>query len=405
MHSARISSRSRALCAPRPHAAVGDVRAAAARLAGAAACVVLSAAMTLACAKAPKEDEPPAKASNASASSKGKAKTATRPTLPPEPSPPVADRASEVPKLEAKLADDAVYSAIWTAPRSDLDLLLTHLSELIAEGGASLDIANPSKAKKTEPAAITLFLIFSRVGHFPDNFTSKLRAHLTSVRGEAHLGVWSPWKKGDAPRDYSALAAWLVPDDAAYLRERIRAKGAGPTRWTTRGSDKVARPWLVFYPEALERLALLTSVTAADCEPAGMEVFEPIDEETGESGRRGCQPSKPASLKDAHRARLVVGGNFGKRWSSKPERVDGDWPFKVDFGWVECVPVEPPGVDKPVEAVVFRTATANYALNGFARSWKLGDEVDPIWLTNPTAPALKVSVAGVIAFGLKLCAE
>ena len=42
-------------------------------------------------------------------------------------------------------------------------------------------------------AATKLFLIFSRVGHFPDDFTAALEAHLETVKGEPHLGLWSPW--------------------------------------------------------------------------------------------------------------------------------------------------------------------------------------------------------------------
>lgn len=327
------------------------------------------------------------------------------PSLPPEPAPPVAERADEVPRFEAKLADDATYTAIWSGPRADLNVLLTHLSELIAEGSANLDVAEASRAKKTQPAVINLFLIFSRIGRLPDDFTKKLRAHLATIRDEAHLGVWSEWKKGDSPHDFTALAAWLTQEDPAYLRERIRAKAGGPTPWSARRAERVARPWLVFHPEMLARLALVTDVTQADCTPAGMELFEALDQATGEPTRRGCQPRKPTTVQNSGRARLVVASDFGSSWLTKPQRLDGDWPFTLDFGWVECIPVRPPGLDKSLEAVVFRTASASYAVNGIAISHKLGDDLASIWATNPQTPALKISVSGAIQFGLALCAQ
>jgi hypothetical protein len=65
--------------------------------------------------------------------------------------------------------------------------------------------------------------------------------------------------------DYSALAAWQNREDAAYLREHIAAKSAGPLHWPTINlAYPPARPYLVSELDALKRLALLTPLTPAE---------------------------------------------------------------------------------------------------------------------------------------------
>ena len=56
--------------------------------------------------------------------------------LPPEPPPALADKAGDVPGLEAALAKDAAYQKVWSGPRGDLNTFLSVVSELIATGGS-----------------------------------------------------------------------------------------------------------------------------------------------------------------------------------------------------------------------------------------------------------------------------
>jgi hypothetical protein len=191
-----------------------------------------------------------------------------RPTLPPEPPPPVADKAVEVPGLEAALAKDAAYQAIWTGPRPDRNTFLSYVSELLATSSAPGPLSAAATAAKTHDAGVKLFLIFSRVGHFPDDFTKKLSAHLDATKSEPHLGTWAPMTAKTGPiHDYTALASWFRREDPAYLRERIAAKsdGGGPFHWAAwTGKEPAARPWLVDEVAAFDRLALLTKLTDAE---------------------------------------------------------------------------------------------------------------------------------------------
>ena len=193
--------------------------------------------------------------------------TPPKPVLPPEPPPPVADKAGEVPNLEAALAKDAAYQGVWTGPRADLNAFLSYVSELVAMGGAPVPLMNAVKAKKLQDAGTKLFMVFSRVGKFPDDFTKKLATHLDGAKSEPHVGTWSVFTKGGAYHDISALAAWSRPEDASYLREHIAAKatGAGPFPWSPwPGKGEAPRLWLLDEVAALDRLALLVKLTAEE---------------------------------------------------------------------------------------------------------------------------------------------
>ena len=145
-----------------------------------------------------------------------------KPVLPPEPAPPVAEKASEVPGLETKLAKDAAYQKLWTAPRADLNVFLTLVSEFLAKSRSGEDIVNAVKAKKLFDAVVNLSVIHARIGKYPADFTQKLEAHLEATKGEPALGTWSAYKKGGPLHDYSGLAAWVKREDAAYLRTSHR---------------------------------------------------------------------------------------------------------------------------------------------------------------------------------------
>ncbi len=232
----------------------------------------------------PKASPPSPDASTAAPSSTA---VPAKPALPPEPAPPVADKADQVPGFEATLAKDAAYQAVWTSPRPALNAFLTYVSELLAEGSASTDITTVVAAKKLEDAAIKLFLIFSRVGRFPADFTTKFASHREGVKGEPHLGTWSPWNKGEPIHDFTALAAWSMPEDGAYLRERMGAKRLGPTRWAPLLQTST-RPWLVSGRAATERLALLLPLEPSDCTPL-RQFQQRIDPQTG-AMRGECVP-------------------------------------------------------------------------------------------------------------------
>ncbi len=197
--------------------------------------------------------------------------------LPPEPAPPVAQRAAEVPALEAKLAADKGYQGVWKAPRPDLNAFLTYVSELIAEGGSPGDVAAAARARKVGDAGVTIFLIVARVGRLPDELTRRVLAHLEVIKGEPHLGVWSPPKKGQPAHDFTALAAWLRPGQPGYLRERLAAKKAGPIGWSPIGTkEPPLRPWLSQPGAALTRLALLGPLVRDDCAAVGLEYVEQV---------------------------------------------------------------------------------------------------------------------------------
>lgn len=188
-----------------------------------------------------------------------------RPTLPAEPAPPDADLAREVPDLEAKLAKDPAYVAVWTSPRADLNAFLTAVSETFAFGGVTKTVTDLLRQRKLFDAMVKLAQISSRKGAFPDDFLAKLAAHLAGVKGESHLGTWSLPVKGQPPHDFTAIAAWTNREDAAYFRERLAAKVDGPIPWATYTPDPkqpALRPYLVDEAKAYEWLGLLTRLTA-----------------------------------------------------------------------------------------------------------------------------------------------
>jgi hypothetical protein len=78
---------------------------------------------------------------------------------------------------------------------------------------------------------VKLYLVRTRVGRFPEDFTKHLATYLDPVRSEPHLGVWSPRTAGQPIHDFTALAAWMRQDDPSYLRERLQAKREGPIDW------------------------------------------------------------------------------------------------------------------------------------------------------------------------------
>jgi hypothetical protein len=316
------------------------------------------------------------------------AQTSAPRALPPEPPPPVADKIGEVPGLEAKLAQDKAYQALWTGPRDSLSLFLTFVSELWAEGAAPVAITKPLRERGLHPSAVNLYLIVSRAGRFPEDFTARVGAHLDTVKAEPRRGTWLPAKSGGVPYDFTALAAWLRQSDPGYLRERLQAKREGPIRWSLEPrKERPLRPWLVEPKASIERLALVTDVTAADCAAVDLELIVKVAKDTGR-----LQPS----------CGLPTNGR------ATDTQYGADWPLKVPSGRLVCVP--------PSIALFRSEDGTNYALNGMAENCinnpdhpvcaKLNVKpIEPLWRDNTSHPGmgLKISIQPLIADALALC--
>lgn len=75
------------------------------------------------------------------------------------------------------------------------------------------------------------------------------------------------------------------------------------------------------------------------------------------------------------------------------------WPFTVEAGQVRCMHMRGPGSNE----VVFIAEGTAYAINGTAKGTKQYADVAPIWLDNPKAAGLKVSLQPILDLGLALC--
>lgn len=224
-------------------------------------CFVLAGLVTIGCHR------PSATASStpdAGAISAIDASTASAVTLPPEPPPPAADLAAQVPKYEAELAADSVYSAIWDpAHADDLTLLLSAVSEGLADGGWTGEIRTRLPTRKLKQAALDLLLIHARTNAFPKDFSDHLTAYLSVLKSQPHLGTWAPFDKGSTPRDFTSLALWMNRDQPAYVRELLAARQSGPVKWQSHEKPPL-RPYLATELGALHWLDLLTTLTPTE---------------------------------------------------------------------------------------------------------------------------------------------
>lgn len=229
-----------------------------------------------------------------------------------EPVPVDSDKQSEVPALDAALAQDAAYQKLFTGPRASLNEFLSYVSEMVASNqiGKPKSIRYPYqhsgkysdrseliktlKDKKLEDSAVKVYLIFARLGNLPEDFAKRLCAHLTATQNEPNLGTWTSYKPGGPIHDYSALAAWSCPRNPAYLRAFIDAKPheynlnfpdgsgrtevrdepTGPFPWSNflgsiarpPGPLGPARHWLLTKSSAIDRLRGLTTLTPEEVE-------------------------------------------------------------------------------------------------------------------------------------------
>jgi hypothetical protein len=84
--------------------------------------------------------------------------------------------------------------------------------------------------------------------------------------------------------------------------------------------------------------------------------------------------------------------------AEKAQLLGGQWPFSVASGVVACKGQRSAGV------ATFRPEGSDtvYALNGTAISAGY-PRPDPIWLDDPTAPGLKISIGWLTDYALAIC--
>lgn len=192
----------------------------------------------------------------------------TKRTIPPDPPPRIADRAAEAPALEAQLVADKMYGSLWDDKHvDDRNLVLTAVAELLITEEVGNEqvfipetIAKELGRRKLMDIVLKVSAIIPRTGKLPTDFETRARSYIGSVTSEPRRGVWAPKKSGTVPVDLAGLAYWLKPDDAGSLREFIAARRGGGIGWEN--SAKPVRPYLARERAALERLALLTTLTA-----------------------------------------------------------------------------------------------------------------------------------------------
>jgi len=195
---------------------------------------------------------------------------AAKPKPPSDPPPRIADRASEAPALEAQLIADKAYGPLWDEKHvDDRKLVLTAVSELLITEEVGNEqvfipetIAKELGRRKLMEIVLKVSAIIPRTGKLPTDFESKTRSHLASVANGPRHGVWMPKQGGALPVDFAGLACWLNPDDGAYLREFIAARRDGSIGWEN--SQKPVRPYLARERVAVERLSMLTTLTAEE---------------------------------------------------------------------------------------------------------------------------------------------
>ena len=212
-------------------------------------------------------------------------------------------RAAEVPGLEAKLAADKAYQGVWQAPRADLNLFLTLVSELLAEGQASGSIitAASSKKRRTRQSRCSSSLAGRPP---PGGVQRRVEGQLDAVKPEPHLGAWAPWKKGDRSTTSPASRRGSA-DDRRTSRAHRRQVGGRPDPWSGKPGPRCA-------------LARGRGDESADWRCSGRS-SEPVRQVL-----RARRQGRPA---DAHttpacepRSKLVEDVGLDEPWRDKPGR-------------------------------------------------------------------------------------
>jgi hypothetical protein len=147
--------------------------------------------------------------------------------------------------------------------------LLTAISDGLAYGSPHTAVAAVLKEAGLMDAVNMLGGILARSGKLPADFTTRVDAYLAANKTAPRLGLWNPYEKGKPGVDATALAMWMHPNDAPYVRERMLALVNGPYNYT--GKEPERRRWLMDLPEVAERVNALGAFTKEDCTMLGHE--------------------------------------------------------------------------------------------------------------------------------------
>ena len=196
------------------------------------------------------------------------------PPVPPEPPPADAALAGEVPKLVAQLAKDKAYLAAWgEGKEADRAVLLTAVSDIVAFGAMHIEIVDTTRRRGLFEAVATIGKVLSRSGRLPEDFVARAKAAFERRKADTHMGLWLERENGKVPFDATAMAMWFAPNDAALVRERLRALVNGPFPY--RGNDFVSsRRWLVHVGDVAVRLSKLGAFGKQECIEVHMQWTE-----------------------------------------------------------------------------------------------------------------------------------
>jgi hypothetical protein len=211
---------------------------------------------------------------------------APTPPIPAEPPPRLAAKIDEVPGIEAKIVDDKAYIAVWTPGHEAARLaLLTAVSDGLAYGSLHTAVETVLKEAGLTEALKLVGEVLARSGKLPADFATRVDAYLAANKTAPRLGLWNPFEKGKPVVDATALAMWMHPNDAPYVRERMLALARGPFRYT--GKEPERRRWLMDLAEVAERVTALGAFTEGDCTMLGHEWHATT---TGGVTRASCDP-------------------------------------------------------------------------------------------------------------------
>lgn len=166
----------------------------------------------------------------------------------------------------------------------------------------------------------------------------------------------------DARRESALLAAQRRPDRVSW--EAARELGERARRSTVwQGPVGAAAGWAAAIAAVIIVVILLTRV----------------DSSTSSGGGEGSDVNLP----------------------SNEQRIDQDsyggaWPLAVTSGVLRC--------EEPGRVYFDADDGTTYMINGTARTYGDGEEIDPVWLDDPAGAGLKISVGDFIDDGLSLCA-
>lgn len=195
---------------------------------------------------------------------------AIRPKVPQDPLPSSADKAGEVPALEARLANDSAYLSIWKpALSADRLSFLSAVSEIRATMNGDSATISEMRSKKLQKhrllqPVITLSMIFARAGRYPDDFENRVRGMLAASPSLPHLGICGAVNESKDTFDISALSAWVMKGSPVYLRALLGCRKEAAFSWPTVASPML--PYIQTERGALERIALLDDLTHSERE-------------------------------------------------------------------------------------------------------------------------------------------